>query len=187
MGGGIVQTIAQAGIDVWMKGRSQESADKAITKMDKGLKRLVERGKITEEQKNKIFKKIHTTISFDDIKDGDLIIEAVAEDMEIKINMLKQLDEICKPESIFATNTSSFSITELSMATNRPEKVIGMHFFNPVPVMKLVEIIKGQHTNEIVYNTVRDFAEEIGKTAVTVNESPGFIVNRLLLPMINEA
>ncbi len=186
MGGGIVQTIAQAGIEIWMKGRSQASIDRAVNKIESGLKRLVDREKITEDKKDEIVSKIHTTLSFDDIKDSDLIIEAIAEDIELKKETLRQLDEICKPESIFATNTSSFSITELSMVTNRPEMVIGMHFFNPVPIMKLVEVIKGQHTNENVYNVVLNLTEEIGKTAVTVNESPGFVVNRLLIPMINE-
>lgn len=186
MGGGIVQTFAQAGHEIWMKGRSQTSIDKTLQGITKGLSRWVQKEKMTEAQQREILGRIHPTLSFEAIKESDLLIEAIAEDMEIKKEMLKKLDEVCKPEAILATNTSSLSITELSTVSQHPERVVGMHFFNPVPLMKLVEIIKGQLTDSAVHDRVYQLAQEIGKTPVTVNEAPGFVVNRLLIPMINE-
>ncbi len=186
MGGGIVQNLIQAGHDVLLKGRSDASLDRCVNGITKRLSRLVEKGKIEESKKDEMLKKITRTLNYEDCKDYDLIIEAIAEDMQIKKEVLKTLDDICKPETILATNTSSLSITDLAAVTQRPEKVIGMHFFNPVPVMKLVEVIKGQLTDEKVFKVVFDFAAEIGKTPVAVNEAPGFVVNRLLIPMINE-
>lgn len=187
MGSGIVQCIAQHDMDVIMKGRSDESLERALSKMEKGLNRLVEKGKLTAEVCAATMAHVKATKSFDDVRDADIVIEAIAEDMEIKKQTLRELDAICKPEAILATNSSSLSITELAAVTNRPEKVIGMHFFNPVPVMKLVEVIRGQQTTSEVQAAVLSLCEQLGKVAVKVEEAPGFVVNRILIPMINEA
>ena len=187
MGAGIVQCAAQHNMDIIMKGRSKESLDKAMLKLKKNFARLVEKGKITEEQSAQYYAHIKATQDFADIADADLIIEALSEDMEVKKATLRNLDGIIKPEAIFATNTSSLSITELASVTNRPAKVIGMHFFNPVPQMKLVEVISGQCTCPEVLAVVLDLCAQLEKTAVRVSEAPRFVVNRILIPMINEA
>ena len=187
MGNGIVQTFATKGHKVVIKGHRQESLDKAIASLDKGLSKLVEKGKITSEDKDITMSNISTTLSYEDIKDEDLVIEAIVEDIKVKETVFKELDEICEDKTILATNTSSLSITEIASFTKRPEKVIGMHFFNPVPVMKLTEIITGQKTSVETFDTVFKIASDIGKVPVRVEESPGFVVNRILVPMINEA
>ncbi|WP_352407052.1 3-hydroxybutyryl-CoA dehydrogenase [Acetoanaerobium noterae] len=187
MGNGIVQTFATKGHKVVIKGHRQESLDKAIASLDKGLSKLVEKGKITSEDKEITMSNISTTLSYEDIKDADLVIEAIVEDIKVKETVFKELDEICEDKTILATNTSSLSITEIASFTKRPEKVIGMHFFNPVPVMKLTEIITGQKTSVETFDTVFKIASDIGKVPVRVEESPGFVVNRILVPMINEA
>lgn len=187
MGNGIVQTFATKGHKVVIKGHRQESLDKAIASLDKGLSKLVEKGKITSEDKDITMSNISTTLSYEDIKDADLVIEAIVEDIKVKETVFKELDEICEAKTILATNTSSLSITEIASFTKRPEKVIGMHFFNPVPVMKLTEIITGQKTSVETFDTVFKIASDIGKVPVKVEESPGFVVNRILVPMINEA
>lgn len=187
MGAGIVQTMAQHELPVWMKGRSQESLDRAMQRMEKGLSRLVEKGKMTAETLQAILGRITVTTSFEDIKDADLVIEAISEEMETKKEILKELDTLIQPKAIFATNTSSLSITELASVTGHPEQVIGMHFFNPVPVMKLVEVISGQCTSAETLQATLTLCEQLGKVAVKVSEAPGFVVNRVLIPMINEA
>lgn len=187
MGNGIVQTFATKGHKVVIKGHRQESLDKAIASLDKGLSKIVEKGKITSEDKDITMSNISTTLSYEDIKDADLVIEAIVEDIKVKETVFKELDEICEAKTILATNTSSLSITEIASFTKRPEKVIGMHFFNPVPVMKLTEIITGQKTSVETFDTVFKIASDIGKVPVRVEESPGFVVNRILVPMINEA
>lgn len=187
MGAGIVQTMAQKGLPVTMKGRSTESLERAMGRMSKGLNRLVEKEKMTADQMQNILNQITITTNFDDIRDADLVIEAISEEMEVKKETLAHLCSILKPEAIIATNTSSLSITELASATKRPEKVIGMHFFNPVPVMKLVEVITGQVTSEETLGVVMELCKNLDKVAVKVNEAPGFVVNRILIPMINEA
>ena len=187
MGNGIVQTFATKGHKVVIKGHRQVSLDKAIASLDKGLSKLVEKGKITSEDKDITMSNISTTLSYEDIKDADLVIEAIVEDIKVKETVFKELDEICEDKTILATNTSSLSITEIASFTKRPEKVIGMHFFNPVPVMKLTEIITGQKTSVETFDTVFKIASDIGKVPVRVEESPGFVVNRILVPMINEA
>ncbi|WP_313567309.1 3-hydroxybutyryl-CoA dehydrogenase [Acetoanaerobium noterae] len=187
MGNGIVQTFATKGHKVVIKGHRQESLDKAIASLDKGLSKLVEKGKITSEDKDITMSNISTTLSYEDIKDADLVIEAIVEDIKVKETVFKELDEICEDKTILATNTSSLSITEIASFTKRPKKVIGMHFFNPVPVMKLTEIITGQKTSVETFDTVFKIASDIGKVPVKVEESPGFVVNRILVPMINEA
>lgn len=186
MGSGIVQAFAQAGVPVVMKSRSDASAEKALAKIAKGLGRLVEKGKMTEEAKNAVLGNITLTSDYNALADCDLIIEAAVENMEEKKELFKMLDGLCKEETVLASNTSSLSITEIAACTNRPDKVIGMHFFNPAPVMKLVEMIKGQDTSEEVFQKIFELAESIGKTPVTINEAPGFVVNRILIPLVNE-
>lgn len=184
MGAGIVQTFAQEGMEVVMRERT---VGKGMKLIHKDLDRLFQRGKITEEQKNKILSNISTTQNIDDAKDADLIIEAAVEELSLKKQLFEELDKVCKPEAILATNTSSLSITEIASATNRPDKVIGMHFFNPVPVMKLVEIIKGITTSNETRDKIVQLTLQVGKKPVEVEEAPGFVVNRILVPMINEA
>ncbi len=186
MGNGIAQTFAQAGHDVLLKGRSEASLQRAHKNISKSLGRMVSKGKMDEETQKAIEARIVDTMDFNDLRDSDLIIEVVAEQMPLKKEIFKTLDEVCKPEAILATNTSSLSITEIGAATSRPERVIGLHFFNPVPMMKLVEVISGQLTDPAVHDKALEIAREVGKTPVSVNEAPGFVVNRILIPMINE-
>ena len=187
MGSGIVQAFAQAGCEVIMRDIKQSFVDRGMQTISKNLDRSVSKGKITENDKTNLMLKIVPTTDMNLAKDVDLVLEAAVENMVIKKEIFKELDEICKPETILATNTSSLSITDVASATNRPDKVIGMHFFNPVPVMKLVEVIKGISTSEETNKTVIELAKKVGKEPVKVNEAPGFVVNRILIPMINEA
>lgn len=187
MGSGIVQAFAQSGYDVVMKDIQQDALDRGLNIVSKSLDRLVKKEKITVERKEEILSKITTSLENADIADCDLVIEAASENMKIKKAIFEELDKVCKAEAILATNTSSLSITEIATATNRPEKVIGMHFFNPVPVMKLIEIIKGIATSDETYMAISEVSEKIGKEPVKVEEAPGFVVNRILIPMINEA
>lgn len=187
MGRGIVQVLAQKGYQTVLLGRRQTSLDAAKSKLESGLQRLVTKEKITAQQMEQTMSNITISLDMNDVKDCDIVIEAIAEDLELKKEILAKLDEVCAPNTILATNTSSLSITELASATKRPEKVIGMHFFNPVPVMKLIEVIKGQLTSKETYDTVYELSVAIGKTPVPVEEAPGFVVNRILIPMINEA
>ena len=186
MGSGIVQACAQAGFPVVMKGyndRELETGNKIIAK---NLAKLVEKEKISSAQRDEIIARIEGTTSYEPCADADIVIEAILETMEIKREVFGTLDKICKPETILASNTSSLSITEIASSTKRPERVIGMHFFNPAPVMKLVEVIKGQLTSDDVHSFVMELAQKAGKTPVTVNEAPGFVVNRILIPLVNE-
>ena len=187
MGAGIVQAFAQAGRQVMMKSRSEASNAKALAKISKSLSKLVEKGKMQLEEMDSILANIIPTTDYNAIADSDLIIEAAVEQMDLKVELFQMLDSICKPETIIATNTSSLSITGIAAALKRDTQVIGMHFFNPAPVMKLVEIIKGQKTSDEVYSAIHNLCVEIGKTPVAVNEAPGFVVNRILIPMVNEA
>ena len=187
MGAGVVQAFAQANMPVVMKSRTQASLDKAVGKISKSLAKLVEKGKVTQEYMDSVMANISTTIDYADFADADLVIEAASEDMNLKKEVFAELAKVCKPETIFATNTSSLSITEIAAITDRPAQFIGMHFFNPAPVMKLVEVIKGQMTSEDTSNKIFELATAIGKTPVMVEEAPGFVVNRILVPMINEA
>lgn len=187
MGAGIVQAFAQAGRQVMMKSRSEASNAKALAKISKSLSKLVEKGKMAQEEMDAVLANIIPTTDYQAIADSDLIIEAAVEQMDLKVELFQMLDSICKPETIIATNTSSLSITGIAAALKRDTQVIGMHFFNPAPVMKLVEIIKGQKTSDEVFNAIFALCQEIGKTPVAVNEAPGFVVNRILIPMINEA
>lgn len=187
MGAGIIQVLAQSGFEVVLRARRQTSVDKGIATVDKNLEKLVAKEKITAEDKTAIMSRIQGSTDINIIKDADLVIEAATEDMEAKKALFAELDELCKPETIIATNTSSLSITEIAAATKRADKIIGMHFFNPVPMMKLVEIIKGLATSGETRDTIVQLAEKLGKTPVEVEEAPGFVVNRILIPMINEA
>lgn len=189
MASGIVQVLAQNEYDVimWVRSIDPENPRGSLKTVDKSLDKLVKKEKITQEDKEAILNRVSITTDYEDLKDCDLVIEAISEDMNIKKETFKKLDEICKEDTILATNTSSLSITEIASSTNRPDRVIGMHFFNPVPAMKLVEIIKGMGTSEEVKNNIMELSRALGKTPVEVNEAPGFVVNRILIPMINEA
>lgn len=187
MGAGIIQVLAQNGYEVAVRARRQETIDKGIAGIAKNLDKLVAKEKITEADKDATLARISSSTELDIMKDVDLIIEAAVEDMEMKKALFAELDTICKPEAILATNTSALSITEIAAATKRPDKVVGMHFFNPVPAMKLVEIVKGLTTSEETRAVVVELATKLGKTPVDVAEAPGFVVNRILIPMINEA
>lgn len=186
---GIVQVFAQKGYEVvvWVRSIDENNKRASIAPVEKAFGKLVTKEKISKEDMEKALSLISITTSYDDLKDCDLIIEAISEDMDIKKETFKKLDEVCKKEAILATNTSSLSITEIANATNRPDKVIGMHFFNPVPVMKLIEVIKGIATSEETKKSIFELAIELDKVAVEVEEAPGFVVNRILIPMINEA
>ncbi len=186
MGAGIIQVLAQNGYEVVLRARRQTSVDNGIATVTKNLDKMVKKEKITEDQKNEILSRVHGSTDIAIVKDADLIIEAATENMEAKKALFKELDELVKPEAIIATNTSSLSITEIAAATNRPDKIIGMHFFNPVPAMKLVEIIKGLATSEETKKTILELTAALKKTPVEVEEAPGFVVNRILIPMINE-
>ena len=186
MGAGIIQVLAQNGYEVVLRARRQTSVDNGIATVTKNLDKMVKKEKITEDQKNEILSRVHGSTDIEIVKDADLIIEAATENMEAKKALFKELDELVKPEAIIATNTSSLSITEIAAATNRPDKIIGMHFFNPVPAMKLVEIIKGLATSEETKNTILELTAALKKTPVEVEEAPGFVVNRILIPMIHE-
>lgn len=187
MGSGIAQVCAQAGYEVILNDMKDEFFKRGLNTITKNLARDVEKGRKTEEEKSAVLARITKSLTIEDAKDADIIIEAAVENMDIKQSIFKQLDEIAPKHAILATNTSSLPITEIAAVTKRPEQVIGMHFMNPVPVMKLVEIIRGLATADEVYETVAEMTKQLGKTGVEVNDFPGFISNRILLPMINEA
>jgi len=188
MGLGIVQAVAMSDVErVVVKGLNDELLDQAFSTLNKTFSKLVEKGKMDQTQMDILLHKIFGTTEDEDLADCDLIIEAAVENMKIKKEIFAALDRVVKPSAILATNTSSLSITEISSATNRPDKVIGMHFFNPVPLMKLVEIICGIATSPETYEAIKALSERMGKEPVRVEEAPGFVVNRILIPMINEA
>lgn len=188
MGNGIAHTFAQSGFTVKLIDRSEETLDKAMTTIAKNLDRMVSKGSISEEDK---VKTIGNIITYTDIKDGvvgvDLVVEAATENVELKISIFKQLNEACSHDTILATNTSSISITQIGGVVSHPERVIGMHFMNPVPIMKLVEIIRGYNTSDEVTKIIMDLSVKLGKTPTEVNDYPGFVANRILMPMINES
>jgi len=187
MGAGIVQAFAQKGCEVIVRDIKEEFVDKGIAGITKGLEKQVAKGKMTEEVKVEILSRISGTTDMNLAADCDLVVEAAIENMKIKKEIFAELDGICKAETILASNTSSLSITEVASATKRPDKVIGMHFFNPAPVMKLVELIRGMATSQETFDAVKELSVAIGKEPVEVAEAPGFVVNRILIPMINEA
>jgi len=187
MGSGIAQVCAEAGYKVILNDLKPEFVERGLGVISKNLARQVEKGRMSAEAKKATLTNLVASTSLEDAKNVDLVIEAAVENMEIKTKIFKQLDEITPSETILASNTSSLPITEIAAATNRPEQVIGMHFMNPVPVMKLVEIIRGLATSDEVYQTIETVTKEIGKVPVEVNDAPGFVSNRILMPMINEA
>lgn len=187
MGSGIAQVCAQAGFDVKLNDIKQEFFERGLGVITKNLSRDVEKGRKTEEEKQGILGRISMSLDLQDAAEVDIVIEAAVENMDIKQSIFKQLDVIAPKHAILATNTSSLPITEIAAVTARPEQVIGMHFMNPVPVMKLVEIIRGLATTDEVYQAVEEMTRKLGKTPVEVNDFPGFVSNRILLPMINEA
>jgi 3-hydroxybutyryl-CoA dehydrogenase len=186
MGAGIIQVLAQNGFEVVLRARRETSVENGIATVNKNLDRLVAKEKITADEKATIMGRVKGSTDINIVADADLIIEAATEEMESKKALFAELDKLCKPGTILATNTSSLSITEIAAATNRPDKIIGMHFFNPVPMMKLVEIIKGLTTSDETQDVIVGLTKTLGKTPVEVAEAPGFVVNRILVPMINE-
>ncbi|ASU98310.1 3-hydroxybutyryl-CoA dehydrogenase [Bacillus subtilis] len=187
MGSGIAQTAADAGFYVRMYDVNPEAAEAGLKRLKKQLARDAEKGKRTETEVKSVISRISISQTLEEAEHADIVIEAIAENMAAKTEMFKTLDRICPPHTILASNTSSLPITEIAAVTNRPQRVIGMHFMNPVPVMKLVEVIRGLATSEETALDVMALAEKMGKTAVEVNDFPGFVSNRVLLPMINEA
>ncbi len=187
MGGGIAQVAAQAGCDVLLSDVSLELAQKGIAKIDKILSKQVAKGKMTEEDKDAAVGRITAVDGLEGLARVDMVVEAAMEDQELKKQLFAKLDEIVQPDAILASNTSSISLTLIAAQTKRPHKVIGMHFMNPVPLMKLIEIVRGLATDDETYNTTIALAEKFGKTCVLSRDVPGFIVNRVLMPLINEA
>lgn len=187
MGSGIAQVCAMSGYDVILHDLKEEFVQKGILNISKNLNRQVEKGKISDEESQKILSRLSTSTDIQNAAGVDLVIEAAIENMDIKSKLFNELDEIAPKHTILATNTSSLPITEIAAATKRPEQVIGMHFMNPVPVMKLVEVIRGLATSDEVYAAIEDMAKKLSKVPVEVNDFPGFVANRILMPMINEA
>lgn len=187
MGSGIAQVCAQAGFPVVLRDIEEKFVARGIKIIAKNLKRNVEKGRMTEEDKEAVLGRIKGTLELEDGSDADIVIEAIVEKMELKEELFRVLDKICPSHTILASNTSSLPITSIAAVTSRPEKVIGMHFMNPVPVMKLVEIIRGLATSDETYQVVEELAKKLDKVPVEVNDYPGFVSNRILMPMINEA
>lgn len=187
MGNGIAQVAARAGFRVVMRDVQDSLLQRGLAAIDKSLGRDVAKARLSEDEKRTILSRILATTELSEVSDAAIVIEAVTEDFGVKENLFKALDEIAKPEAILASNTSSISITKLAAVTKRPDKVIGMHFMNPVPVMKLVEVIRGMATSDATYERVRELSKKLGKTALDCQDSPGFVSNRVLMPMINEA
>ena len=187
MGNGIAQVAAQSGLGVVMSDIADSFVQKGLTAISKNLGRMVEKGKIPSQKKDEILGRIKGTVQVKDMAETDFVVEAAIENEPLKLNIFKELDQVCRKEIILSSNTSSISITKIASATQRPSRVIGMHFMNPVPVMQLVEVIRGLQTSQETFNTVKTLTEKMGKTPVEANDFPGFISNRILMPMINEA
>lgn len=187
MGNGIAQTAAGAGFQVVMCDVSSDFLDRGRANISRSLDRFVKKEVMTEEQKSDVLGRISTTTELSDLANCSLVVEAATENFEVKTHIFEELDGICAPETILSSNTSSISITKIAAVTKRPEKVIGMHFFNPVPLMKLVEVIRGIATSDETYAKVKELSEQLGKVPVECNDYPGFVSNRVLMPMINEA
>lgn len=187
MGSGIAQVAAQAGFRVILNDIQREFVDRGRRTIETNLSRSVEKGKMSAEDKEAVLSRLTLSVDLADGRDADFVVEAVTENMDVKAEIFRKLDGICPAHTVLASNTSSLPITEIAAVTKRPEKVIGMHFMNPVPVMKLVEIIRGLQTADEVYQLTEDLARQMGKVPVSVNDFPGFVSNRVLMPMINEA
>ena len=188
MGNGIAHVFAQNGFSVTLIDISAEALQKALKTISQNLDRIIAKGNLTEDEKKQTLANIQTFTSLPEgVQEAELVIEAATENAELKLKIFRDLDQFCPPEAILATNTSSISITKIAAATNRPDKVIGMHFMNPVPIMKLVEVIRGYSTSDPVTEKIMDLSRQLGKVPTEVNDYPGFIANRILMPMINEA
>ncbi len=187
MGNGIVQVAAQSGFSVVMSDIADSFVQKGLGTISKNLAKMVEKGKMPSQKKDEIMGRIKGTVQVKDMAEADFVVEAATENESLKLKIFKELDQVCRKEIFLSSNTSSISITRIASATQRPSKVIGMHFMNPVPVMQLVEIIRGLQTSQEAFDTVKSLAEKMGKTPVEANDFPGFIANRILMPMINEA
>ena len=187
MGNGIVQTCAVSGIDAIMVDINEAAVQKGLKTITGSLERLVKKEKLGSAERDAALARVKATTQLADLKDADIIIEAATENLDLKLKLLKDVDALARPEAILASNTSSISITRLAAATGRPDRFLGMHFFNPVPMMALVEIIRGLQTSDATHAAVEGLAKQLGKTPITVKNNPGFVVNRLLIPMINEA
>jgi 3-hydroxybutyryl-CoA dehydrogenase len=187
MGNGIAQVAAHSGFRVVMSDIADSFVQKGLSTISKNLDRMVEKGKIPSQKKDEIMGRVKGTIQVKDMADADFVVEAAIENESLKLNIFKELDQVCRKEIILSSNTSSISITKVASATQRPSQIIGMHFMNPVPVMQLVEIIRGLQTSQETFNAVKSITEKMGKTPVEANDFPGFISNRILMPMINEA
>ena len=187
MGNGIAQVAARAGFDVVMRDVAEDFLARGMTSIDRNLQRDVDKERLSEEQKQAIIDRIKTTTDFASLSNAIIVVEAVTEALAVKTEVFRALDQITQANAILASNTSSISITKLGAATKRPDKVIGMHFMNPVPIMKLVEVIRGAATSDATYAKVRELSEKLGKTPLECQDYPGFISNRVLMPMINEA
>jgi 3-hydroxybutyryl-CoA dehydrogenase len=187
MGGGIAQVAAGAGYGVVVGEVDRRLLEKGMARVEKYLSGAVEKGKITEDERRSTLERIAGTLALEDMKDCDLVVEAVTEDMEIKRRALAELDVICRPHAVFCTNTSSFSITEMGGFTSRPDKFVGLHFFNPVPIMKLVEVVRGISTSDETIRASTEWIRSLGKHPIPTKDSPGFVVNRLLIPYLLDA
>ncbi len=187
MGNGIAQVFAQSGFDVYLRDVKIEFVERGIANIERNLKRMVDKGKLPAEVADGAKKRISSGLELDGLKDADFVVEAIIEDLAIKQELFRELDKLVRPEVVLASNTSSISITKLAATTSRADRFIGMHFMNPVPVMKLVEIIRGIATSDETYELTRGLSEKLGKTSVEVNDAPGFVSNRVLMPLINEA
>ncbi len=187
MGAGVAQVAAQAGVKVILNDISEKLCLNGLQGLERNLDRMIQRGRFKPEERDRIIRRIDTSANLEDLREADFVLEAVVEQEEAKIGLFQKLDQICPPHVIFASNTSSISITRMGARTSRADRFIGMHFMNPVPAMKLVEIIRGLATSQDTYEATRTLAERLGKNTMTAEDFPGFIVNRILLPMINEA
>lgn len=187
MGNGIAQVAAMKGLDVLMSDISEDSLKRGMSTIENSLDRLIKKGTLPADQKSKILNRIKTSKDLGAQKDSDIVIEAATENVDLKLKIFKDLDQVCKKEALLCSNTSSISITKIAAATKRPDKVAGMHFMNPVPLMQLVELIRGLQTSDETFNHVKTLSETLGKTFVVAKDMPGFAVNRILCPMINEA
>jgi len=187
MGNGIAQVFAQSGFDVYLRDVKTEFVERGVANIERNLKRMVDKGKLPADVADSAKKRIRSGLELDGLKDADFVVEAIIEDLATKQELFRELDKLVGPEVVLASNTSSISITKLAATTSRADRFIGMHFMNPVPVMKLVEIIRGLATSDETYELTHGLAEKLGKTAVEVNDAPGFVSNRVLMPLINEA
>lgn len=187
MGRGIAQVAAQAGYTVQLLDASADQAEQALKRIERDLGRLVEKGKLTAAEREASMARIRAATAYESLKDADYVVEAATENIEVKTKIFQDADRVMKPGAVLASNTSSISLTKLAAATSRPTQVVGMHFMNPVPVMKLVEIVRALQTSDETYDTTRALAERMGKIVITTKDMPGFIVNRMLIPFLNEA